>query len=256
MGSESGQQGPPVGLDALAERLAEEAGSFEFFQAVRLLERLLPDRSRVGDYEDPSTEVARFSAHPSLAFPRGDIHELAPGDDEDAPVRMSVNFMGLVGPNGVLPHHYTLMVAAARRRGDPATGAFLDLFNHRIISLFYRAWCKHRVTVAAEIADDGVDPVARHVVDLLGLGTGAAARWAREAPGRLVPLAGLLAPQQRSAVALERLLEATFDVPAAIEQFVGGWAPLSKRDQCAVGDEDPASQLGVGAVVGDEIWDQ
>lgn len=256
MVAESGPQGPPVGLDALADRLAEEAGSFEFFQAVRLLERLMPERARVGDYEDPEIEVARFQAHPSLAFPRGDIHEMRPGDDADAPVRLSVNFMGMVGPNGVLPHHYTLLVSNARRRGDQAPGEFLGLFEHRMISLFYRAWCKHRVTVAGELAEDEVDPVARHVVDLLGLGVGAAARWMDEAPERLVPVAGLLAPQQRSAIALECLLEATYEVPAEVEQFVGGWAPLIRRDQCAVGEERPASRLGRGAVVGDEIWDQ
>lgn len=256
MVAESGPQSPPVGLEALAERLAAEAGRFEFFQAVRLLERLMPDRARVGEYEDPESEVARFSAHASLAFPRGDIHELEPGETEDSPVRMSVNFMGLVGPNGVLPHHYTLLVAGARRSGDRAMGDFLGLFDHRMISLFYRAWCKHRVTVASELAHDGVDPVARHTVDLLGLGVGASARWVNDAPERLVPVAGLLAPQQRSAVALERLLEATYDVPADVEQFVGGWAPLIRRDQCAVGEERPASRLGMGAVVGDEIWDQ
>ena len=255
MVAESGSQDPPVGLDVLADRLVEDAGGFEFFQAVRILERLLPDRAPVGDYEDPETEVVRFSAHPSLAFPTGDIETLG-AEGKDAPLRMSVNFMGLVGPNGVLPHHYTLLVANAKRAGQLEVGEFLDLFNHRIISLFYRAWRKHHVTVAAETEEDGVDPVARHVVDLLGLGIGSAPAWTRQAPGRLVPVAGLLAPQQRSGIALERLLEATFDVPARVEQFVGSWAPLIRKDQCAVGEEAPASRLGKGAVVGDEIWDQ
>jgi len=255
MASEIGSQGPAVGLNALADRLVEEAGTFEFFQAVRLLERLAPERAVVGEYDDPRSEVVHFSAHPSLAFPRGDVHELQAGD-EDGPVRLSVNFMGLVGPNGVLPHHYTLLVAARNRAGDAAPGEFLDLFNHRMISLFYRAWRKHRVTAARETAEGAVDPVARHVVDLLGLGVGSAPWWTEQAPWRFVPVAGLLAPPQRSAIALERLLEATFEVPACVEQFIGGWNPLSEDDLCAVGEEAAASRLGRGAVVGDEIWDQ
>lgn len=255
MVAESGPEGPPVGLEELADRLVGDPGAFEFFQAVRILERLLPDREPVGDYEDPETELVHFSAHPSLAFPTGDIETLT-SESEDTPLRMSVNFMGLIGPNGVLPHHYTLLVANEDRAGDHALGEFLDLFHHRIISLFYRAWRKHRVTVRAETEESGVDPVARHVVDLLGLGAGAAPGWVRQAPGRLVPVAGLLAPQQRSGLALERLLEVTFDVPARVEQFVGGWAPLVRNDQCMVGEEIPASRLGMGAVVGDEIWDQ
>jgi type VI secretion system protein ImpH len=58
-------------------------------------------------------------------------------------------------------------------------------------------------------------------------------------------------------VALEQLLKDYFDVPVDVQQFVGGWYPLSANTQCSLGDETSASaQLGLGAVAGDEIWDQ
>jgi len=118
--------------------LGEDPTAFEFFQAVRLLERARGGQRRVGGFGDPDDEVARFSAHPSTAFPASEIQalELPPG----APARLSVNFLGLIGPLGVLPYHYTLLVVERLRARDRALQAFLDIFNHRITSLFYRAF--------------------------------------------------------------------------------------------------------------------
>jgi type VI secretion system protein ImpH len=258
MGAESGSEGPPVALAAVVDRLLEEAPGFEFHQAVRLLERGWPDRVPVGGWGDPDEEVVRFSAHPSLAFPPGDIHELRLDPEADAaegPPWMSVNFMGLVGPNAVLPHPYTLMVAEAVRSGDTTMRDFLDLVQHRMISLFYASWRKHRVTVARESGGEEEDPVARHILDLMGVGMEGLREATRARPWDLVPLAGLVAPEPRSALALERLLTAFFDVPAEVEQFVGGWARLEDHDLCELGEETPSTRLGLGAVVGDEIWD-
>jgi type VI secretion system protein ImpH len=68
---------------------------------------------------------------------------------------------------------------------------------------------------------------------------------------------GLLALHPRSAVALERILEDYFGVPAQVDQFVGAWQSLDPSNQCVFENADSFSeQLGVGAVVGDEIWDQ
>jgi len=233
--------------------LGEDPTAFEFFQAVRLLERGRADRQRVGGFGDPDAEVARFSAHASTAFPPGEIQalELPPG----APARMSVNFLGLIGPLGVLPYHYTLLVVERLRARDRALQAFLDIFHHRITSLFYRAWEKHHFAVASE--RDGRDAVSEHLRDIVGLGIEGFRNRMAVRDESLLFYAGLLAAQPRSAVALEQLVADFFGVPVAIDQFVGGWSPLSVSTQCSVGaDAGPADQVGLGAVVGDEIWDQ
>ncbi|MGH7676494.1 MAG: type VI secretion system baseplate subunit TssG [Gemmatimonadales bacterium] len=239
-------------MDPPAE-LARDPTAFEFFQAVRLLERAAGERRRVGGFGDPEAEVVRFSAHAGIAFPASEIQALAftPG----APARMTVNFLGLIGPLGVLPYHYTLLVAERLRARDRALQAFLDIFHHRITSLFYRAWEKHHFTVAYE--RDRRDAVSEHLHDLVGLGiTGFRDRL----PVRdesLLFYAGLLAAQPRSAVGLEQLLSDYFGVPVEVDQFVGGWYPLGVPTQCSVGAEaGPADQVGLGAVVGDEVWDQ
>ena len=249
---------PDHGLAAVAELLREQPRQFGFFQAVRLLERLHPDREPVGGFAEPSAEVAHFGVHASLAFPPSEIHEL---ELQDAgPSEVVVNFLGAIGPQGVLPHEYTRTVADRRRQKDGATGDFLDLFHHRILSLFYQAWRRYRFELDWEDRQrkggTGPDRLTEHLLDLVGLHPESQREGIGLEEETLAGYASLLAPQQRSAVALEQLVEDHFGVPAQVEQFVGGWYRLEESDQCVVGEQAPSNRLGDGAVVGDEVWDQ
>jgi type VI secretion system protein ImpH len=254
MATEVGREGAALNLAALENALVDNPTGFGFFQAVRLLERLRPNRSPVGEWGDPADEVARFFVNPTIGFPASEIAHI--DADDDSPVGVSVNFMGLTGPIGVLPHFYTLMMAESRRSKAPALADFLDLFHHRIVSLFHRAWEKHQFTVRYE--KTGTDPLREHLLDLAGLGL---ARWRDLLPvpdDAIAFYAGLVLLQQRGAVALEQLVGDYFGVPVEVQQFVGSWHPLPMRDQTAIDDEagDDSGRLGLGAVAGDEIWDQ
>jgi type VI secretion system protein ImpH len=251
MAAEDGMEDTPVGLGQVEAALREDATSFEFFQAVRLLEALRPKRSAVGHFVDPAEEVVRFSVPSSLAFPPSEIQSLELPEKGQA--RMRVNFMGLTGPLGVLPHTYSLLVTERERARDRALGAFLDLFHHRLISLFYRAWRKHRSTAAG---DRDIDRLKEHLRDLAGIGLESMQDRLPLSDEALISYIGLIAPQPRSAAALQQLLADYFEVPVEIEQFIGGWYSLSVKEQCPVGEENGATnRLGLGAVVGDEVWD-
>ena len=240
-------------VDDPASVLGGQPAAYEFFQAMRLLRRHFADRDPVGGYGDPSDEVVRLGVEPDLAFPAGDIASLEATDD--GPPRMAVNFMGLTGPNGVLPHRYTLQAAERSRVRDHAMRDFLDIFHHRLLSFFQLAWEKHRFAIAYE--RDGHDHLTRHLLDLIGVGTEGLARRLGLPAESLLLYAGLLSLQPRPAVALEQMLEDHFGVPVEVEQFVGGWHALARSAQCSLGDEEsPSSRLGGGAVVGDEIWEQ
>jgi len=234
-------------------RLRQEPFAFEFFQAVRLLARLFPGKHPVGRFVDPSTEVVRILAHPSLAFPASQIQSLTWHDDE--PPLMVVNFMGLTGPLGVLPEWYTVQIVERLRAGDTTLRDFLDLFNHRSISLFYQAWEKYRFFVAYEHGER--DRFSHHLLDLIGLGTSGLQDRQSVPDDALLFYAGLLAQRPRCAKALEQILCDYFDVPVEVVQFMGGWYKLDPGTQCCMQSGDTISeQLAVGVVVGDEIWDQ
>jgi type VI secretion system protein ImpH len=235
------------------QKLRAEPWSFQFFQAVRLFERILASRSPVGRFVHPSKEILRFAANSSTAFPASQIQELIwePGV---APV-MVVNFMGLTGPLGALPLYYSELIRERLRAKDSTLLAFFNLFNHRMISLFYQAWEKYRFTVAYERRER--DRLSYHLLDLLGLGTPGLQDRQAVADDSLLFYSGLFALHTRSAAALKNILEDYFEVPVEVGQFVGAWHALSVSDQCLFQFGNSFSeQLSVGAVVGDEIWDQ
>src|SRR5208282_4734255 len=244
---------PDVSASTVEAELREEPYLFEFFQAVRLLERLFPDKSPVGRFNPPSAEVIRFAANSTLAFPASEVQSLEWPKDEMG--RMKVNFMGLTGPQGVLPLYYTAMLAERTRSGDRSAVDFFDIFNHRIISLFYLAWEKYRFSVAYE--REGLDPFSHHLLDLIGLGTPGLQNRLPVLDDSLLYYAGLLAQRPRSAEALQNILSDYFEVPVEVEQFAGGWYPLDRNTQTALeGGLGESEELGFGAVVGDEVWDQ
>ena len=237
----------------LEERLRNEPQLFEFFQAVRLLERFLPDRVEVGKFAPPASEVVRFKGNSTLVFPASEIQALA--WPAKGPVEMKVNFMGLTGPEGVLPIVYTVFAAERARGGDSATVDLFDIFNHRIISLFFQAWEKYRFWIAYERGER--DEFSHHVMDLIGLGTPGLQNRQMVPDDFLLYYSGLLAQHPRSAAALEQILSDYFDVPIQVEQFAGGWYRVAESDQCSFeGVDSYSEQLGVGAMVGDEVWDQ
>ncbi|MBV8809539.1 MAG: type VI secretion system baseplate subunit TssG [Acidobacteriaceae bacterium] len=253
MAAASGAANPSLRRGGLEDRLFAEPYSFEFFQAVRLLRRFYPNRSSVGHFQTPRSEIVRFGVHPSLAFPASQIQELE--QRQDGPPLMRVNFMGAVGPLGVLPLYYTELVADRMIARDPALRDFLDIFHHRLISLFYRAWQKYHFPVAFEQGEG--DKFSHYLLDIVGLGTPGLQDRQRFPDQALVFYGGLLAQQPRSAEGLQLLLTDYFGVKVQIEQFLGAWYRLDMDAQCALDDEpSAASQLGFGATVGDEVWDQ
>ena len=146
---------PPA---SLIERLRESPQAFSFFQAVRILERaaMLQSRdprlakpARVGLDHDPREEVLFLRSAVEMTFPLSEVAELA---SEDGRPELSVTLMGLNGPSGVLPGHYSQLVMEALRQKNTALRDFFDIFNHRALSLFARAMEKYRLPLAYERA--------------------------------------------------------------------------------------------------------
>src|SRR6478609_2812365 len=110
---------------SLIQRLRDEPYRFEFFQAVRVL---LAQHREQSDEQDRDVlgQVIRFRSSISLAFPPSEIESLEFTWNEDAAnatsgnngvplqfdsVTLTPSFIGLTGPLGVLPRHYTQHVA-------------------------------------------------------------------------------------------------------------------------------------------------
>jgi type VI secretion system protein ImpH len=257
---------------AVLAALAARPYQFDFFQAVRLLMRVArrssdaaqPLRPTGHDWP-PGSEIVRFRTLPSHSFPPAQIAAFAPPPadapaDQPKPAELTVAFLGLTGPAGVLPHHYTQTVIDRLRLKDRTLLNFLDLFNHRLISLFYRAWEKHRVPPLVERAqaEGREDAFTRSLLSLVGLGT-PGLRGRLEQPDEfLLFYSGLFAQQVRNPLSLERLLGEAFGLPVSILQFQGQWLGLEPPEQTAMPSarrpEGLNCQLGVTAIAGERIW--
>src|SRR5688572_13436222 len=161
---------------SLKDLLFDKAYEFEFFQAVRLLARMFPERLAIGLDAMPSQELVRFHIHQSMEFPASQVRSLNHAELDSSPAPMTLAFMGLTGPLGVLPWHYTEMLIQLQFEKKPELADFFDLFNHRMISLFYRAWEKHHFFVSYErkanrSGDGGDDEFTQYLFDLVGMGT-------------------------------------------------------------------------------------
>jgi type VI secretion system protein ImpH len=249
MATESRGTDPP-----LERTLFEESYLFDFFQAVRLLERLYPDRSPVGGEAPPGREIVRFLAKLSLVFPPSSIDRIEPSQEPESAPKMTVAFLGLTGPSAVLPQVYTELLLQRQRAGDRTLADFLDLINHRLISLFYRAWEKHHVIVAHERGRD--DRFARYLFALMGLGLPSLRDRQTFPDEALLSYAGFFARRHRPAVVLESLLGDVFDIPVAVEQFFGHWLALQPCDRSTIGADGAHNALGVSMVVGERVWDE
>jgi type VI secretion system protein ImpH len=122
----------PISAKNLNQVLFDEPFRFEFFQAVRLFEKIFPERKPVGKDALPNEEVVRFRSRVALDFPASEIHELRETIDpltEETRMEMLVNFMGMVGVSGVLPTHYSELALDRIRHRDTSMWAFLDIFT-------------------------------------------------------------------------------------------------------------------------------
>jgi type VI secretion system protein ImpH len=259
MGAESREPDPAVTLpltpDALPERLRTSPGDFSFFQAVRLLQQLAGAENPIGSFDRPSEEVVRIGARASMSFPPTEIQSLSENRDPDGPLKMTVNFFGLTGPSGMLPTRYTELVVERMYARDPTLRDFFDIFNHRMTSLLYRAWEKYRFPVAYERS--GKDAFTGYLFDLIGMGTGGLRNRMAIPDQALVCYEGLLAQFPRSAPAFRQMLEDYFEVPVEVQPFAGCWRPLDAGSRtCFMDGSSRSEQLGVGIVLGDEVWDQ
>lgn len=259
--------------------LLKSPRDYNFFQSVRLLQqawlRQLAARSRsqrmksslIGSDHHANNEPLSFSALYTLDSEAADvvsIKKLAPpdeGSESSARYQLEVSFTGLTGTLGALPHHYSSLIQTRLRNKDHTLRDFFDLFNHRQISLFYRAWEKYRYPFVQErlqkVSQECL--MIRSLYSLAGLGL-ESYRNRRQLDDRFyLKYGSLFAALPRSANSLERMLCDYFEIRAKVIQFCGRWMNLEDSSRSRLTSRHiPGGQycqLGRGVVLGTRVWD-
>lgn len=259
---------------AVVEQLTQEPQRYDFFQAVRLLERvsaLDPGEHQfatdpVAQNSLPNREVVRFKSPPKLSFHAADIDRIQMSDTDDCgdsnrpqkQWQLDVNFMGLTGSQGVMPYYLSEVVLKELKNRNHALKDYLDLFNHRAISLYYQAWHKYQLPVNYERnhqqGGQRNDLFTDALLSLCGLGTSELSYRLPIPDSAIAGFAGSLSRQICSADALKGMIKAYFDLEVCIDQFQGQWQDLPEDVQTRLpGPEVPQglnNSLGVNAVLG------
>ncbi len=241
----------PEVLAAFLRRLAAEPHAFGFYLAMRRLEAAHADRPRLGRSARPAQDAVRLAQEPGVTFAPATLAGWeAP---EGFPPRLLVHFFGLFGPDGPLPLHLTEYARERRRNArDPTFQRFADIFHHRALSLFWRAWADSRPTISFDRPRD--DRFATYVGALAGYGM--ESLHARDGMPDLSRLhfVGLFANQTRHAEGLAAILSAFFTIPVRLECFIGTWLRLEPGDRTSLGVSRATGVIGRTAILGGRVW--
>ena len=238
--------------DPLIEMLESRGFDFDFFQASRRIECAHKDKPRIGCSSRFDEDPILFCQDVSLAFAPSAI--VGCKKPEEGPLKMLVSFFGLSGTNGPMPAHITEYVRSRlRNHGDNTLANFLDIFNHRMISLFYRAWSCNQQNLSFDREDDE-DRFAVYIGSLFGIGEESFRN--RDSLDDVAKLhySGHLVCQNRTCDGLRATLEDYFGVPVEIEEFVGQWIDIPEDCQCKMGDSAETGSLGESVIVGSRFW--
>jgi type VI secretion system protein ImpH len=236
----------------LLRRLELQPEGFDFYAALRQIECAYPTQPRIGQAQRPTQEALRFGHHLSLAFEPSILAGLQVRSDGEAP-RLLLNFFGLPAANGALPAHLTEFIRDRQHNmNDPTLARFLDIFHHRMISLFYRAWASAQPSVSLDRPLD--NRFSDYIGSLIGIGMPSLRESDAIPDFAKLRHAGPLGGGRRNAASLAVTLSDFFQIPAQVKQFVGHWMKLPADGLCHLRSGSNAQVLGMTTVLGRQVW--
>ncbi len=243
---------PPEPLDRL-RTLQDEPYRFTLLAAIRMLDCILGDEEQTGKASRPSKESLRIGQRPSLTFAPSSIASIQ-SRATDGKWQLQTNFLGLFGPNGPLPTHFSDFAdQRIKHHRDPTFSAFADMFHHRMASFFYRAWAASQPTVHLDRPDS--DRFSEYVASLCGLGLKPLRNRDQMPDNAKLFFAAHLASQTRHGAGLKSILAAFYKVNAELIPFVGHWVPLPEDCIWKIGSTRHAGELGKSITLGSRVRD-
>lgn len=230
--------------------MEEQPWEYDFFHALRRIECESPELPRFGHSLRLADDPLRLGQQPESSFAPATLASVKPAE-AGKPARLEQYFFGLGGPNGPMPLHITEYVRERQRNNaDSASKRFLDVFHHRLLSLFYRAWAEARPTVSHDRPDD--DYWSARLAALSGRGMPDLQDHGPVSDIAKLHFTGHLAAQTRYPDGLRAILSEYFGLPVEIEEYVGQWLELPERSRMGVS----ANRLGNDLCLGRYVWDR
>jgi type VI secretion system protein ImpH len=226
--------------------------AFDFHQALRRVEVAFRQLPRWGEAAKPRDEPLRLGQDPSFEFVPAAVRAFTPPNDS-SPARLAVGFLGLFGPQGPLPLHLTEYARdRIRQAGDTTFASFVDLFHHRMLALFHRAWSRSRATVSRDRPEH--DRFRTYVGAAFGFGMPAQFDAGAVPDRAKLYFGGLFAMASRPPDGLKAILSGYFEKQVHITEFMGEWLELHEDDRFRLGHSPEVSCLGRSTVLGRRVF--
>lgn len=244
----------------IASKIEANPWRFDFFQLVHLIEQQgeAAPHSEVGDFTPASKESVKFKTNPLLHFEPAPVKSVTKSEES---TELLVNFLGLNGASGVLPFHYSELIIQQLRNNDASLRDFVDIFNHRSVSLFYRAWKKHRPWLKQTSKTQTVSKYQKNwheelLKGLVGLSTESNASFNRP-EGAWLNYAGIGANRVTSPSTLKHAIGHHFGLNVEIREYKGQWEDMPNDVRTRLADRRSNGTnniLGVSALLGQRCW--
>jgi len=232
------------------DNIQNDIRHYDLASVVRRLDCLSPEKKKLGESSRLADESVRLSQNVALSFsgPSLDSLETLKGKHR---LRLSNHFLGLLGSNGPLPLHYTEYAdQRARHHRDPTFAEFLDIFNHRMLSHFYRAIAIFDPTI-------NMDRPKSNEFDLF---IGALGGYAPSASKKRDVISdhtkhfysGWFSNKAKSPDGVKAIINGHFGFDVAVTEFIGGWLKLPTEGRAMLGHQ--GVQLGKDLYIGKRVW--
>ncbi|MBV6820163.1 type VI secretion system baseplate subunit TssG [Rahnella sp. PD12R] len=187
----------------LNDRVERDIGRINFYRFCQLLEH--SGNPPLGSTANPADDPVRFRPHPGMGFPVSELKALErDAENPDAPPTVRTTFMGLYGVDSPLPTSYIDDITQ-QRDGHEALEGFLDIFNHRIMTQFYRIWRKYSYPATFEAG--GADNTSQSLLGLIGMGIPGTQRHLATPTSRFLALLGVMRQPGRTAEGVQALVQ-------------------------------------------------
>ncbi|GLR04982.1 type VI secretion system baseplate subunit TssG [Vibrio hyugaensis] len=217
------------------------------FEALHLIEQeVLRAEAQLGTDALPKDEKVSINVNPSLGYENAQL--CAVKTQRNDKLCLETNLIGLTGEQGVLPQHYSELALSRKKEGDSAMVDFYDIFNHRLLSLYYRSWQLSQLASQVGAHSEGRRSPFGSIIESV---TGQTKELANH-------FSGIFASPNRSKSALKGMLESLAGCNVRLHEFQGQWLHLSAEDQTRLVSksmpEGQFAQLSHGASVGAKAW--
>jgi type VI secretion system protein ImpH len=231
----------------ILDEMQKEPWRFDFLLTMRRLERSHPGRPRIGDSATRREDYVDLGQDPYLDFPAANLSRVVA---KDGRLKICVKFLGLLGPQGALPLATTEESLSWFLRSDDAFPRFLDLFNHRFLQLFFRAWADSRPIAQHDRPE--ADRFVAYVGSMIGIGSPPLQNLDGVPDLAKLCFAGLIGPQTKCASRLKGFIGGLFGVKVEVDEFVGSWLEFDESDRSYLGKSN--ALLGVSLSSGASIF--